>query len=111
MPTKQDIDKGTAVNLGGTVPAGHGLAPIRQRLLDEPRARQWVIGQVVSNSTKIEHPAEADDKFSPTMIFVDMTGITDTADCDQLAAMAARARNALTGQRTLDEAAQDNPSD
>lgn len=112
MPTKQDIDKGIAVNMGGTVPSGHGLAPIRQKLLDEPRERQWVIGQVVNNSTKIEHPAEADDKRSPTMVFVDMTGITDTADCDQLAAMANRARARLTGQRTFDEAdAGETPGD
>lgn len=103
MPTKQDIDKGVAINMGGTVPGGHGLAPIRQGLLDEPRERQWVIGQVVNNSTKIEHPAEADDKQTPCMVFVDMTGITDTADCDQLAAMANRARAKLMGQRTFDE--------
>jgi hypothetical protein len=109
VPVKQDIDKGIAINLGGTVPAGHGLAPIRQRLLEEPRERQWVIGQVVCNSTKIDHPADDEDKRAPTMVFAEITAITDTADCDQLAAMASRARAGMAGQRTLDEAAADEP--
>jgi len=106
MAAKQDIDAGVAVNMGGTVPAGHCLAPIRQALLDTPRDRQWVIGQVVSGTTTIKHPAEADDNRAPTMQFVELVGVTDPADCDQLLAMARKARqaNPPPGQQRLEDA-------
>lgn len=103
MATKQDIDKGVAVNMAGTVPPGHALGPVRQPLLDDPRERQWIIGQVVNGDTHIKHPADSDDKPAPTIQWVDMVGVTDTADCDQLAAMAARIRSAQPGQASLDE--------
>ena len=103
MASKQDIDKGTAVNMGGGVPMGHALAPVRQRLLDDPRERVWIIGQAVNSKTGIDHPADAEDKPAPTIQWVDMVGVTDTADCDQLAAMAARIRSAQPGQASLDE--------
>lgn len=103
MPTKQDIEAGIAVNMGGTVPGGHVLAPIRQKLLDDPRERQWVIGQVVSGSTKIDHPADGEDRKAPTMVFTDMAGITDVSDCDQLAAMMARVRARTPGQQRLED--------
>lgn len=102
MATKQDIDKGVAVNMAGTVPSGHSLGPVRQRLLDTPRERQWVIGQVVSGGTNVKHPPEAADQVAPTMQFVDMAGIIDPAECDQLAAMLARAHAAQPGQGRLD---------
>jgi hypothetical protein len=109
MATKQDIEAGIAVNMGGTVPSGHALAPIRQRLLDKPRERQWVIGQVVSKTTNIDHPADGEDRPAPTMIWVDMGGIADPADGDQLAAMLARARSQAGGQATLDEVTPGQP--
>jgi len=102
MATKQDIEAGVAVNMGGTVPSGHALGPIRARLLDAPRERQWVIGQVVSKATNVDHPPDADDRRAPVMVFVDMAGVTDTADCDQLDAMMTRARNQAPGQTRLE---------
>src|SRR5215813_9879286 len=109
MPTKQDIDKDIAVNMGGTVPPGHALGPVRQRLLDDPRERQWVIGQVISGTTSIKHPAEARDQRAPTLLWVEMVGVTDTAACDQLAAVAARARARKPGQARLDDTPAGDP--
>jgi hypothetical protein len=102
MATNQDMKAGKAVNLGGTVPGGHALGPIRQKLLDEPRETQWVIGRVVNNTTTTKHPADGEDQPSPTMQFVEMAGVTDTADCDQLAAMMTRVRNSQPGQTVLE---------
>lgn len=102
MATKQDIDNGIAVNLAGTVPGGHSLANIRAALLRNPRGRQWVIGEVINDTTRIKHPADEPDQRTPTILFVDMAGITDPAECDQLAAMIARAHAAQPGQGRLD---------
>jgi hypothetical protein len=104
MARKQDQDNGNAVNLGGTVPGGHALGSIRQRLLDDPRERRWVIGQVVSATTTTKHPADGEDQPAPTMQFVDIAGITSQADCDQLAEMLKRAHRSQPGQATLDDA-------
>jgi hypothetical protein len=102
MARKQEIDAGTAVNMGGNVPAGHSLDSIRRGLIEDPRKRQWVIGQVVAPTEKLEHPADRASTRTPCMQFVDMVGITDGADCDQLAAMATRARNQETGQGMIE---------
>jgi hypothetical protein len=103
MARKQDIEDGTAFNLSGNVPAGHALAPIRAKLLDDPRERQWVIGQVVSKTTTTDHPADADDRKAPTMQFVDIGAVVSQADCDQLAAMLTRLHSAQPGQASLAE--------
>jgi hypothetical protein len=103
MATKQDIDKGIAVNLSGAVPGGHGLAEIRKLMLDEPRERRWVIGQVVASGKNVKFPPDAADQVAPTMQFVEMTGITSEEDALLLAAMTARARARMMGQRTFDE--------
>ncbi len=105
MATRQDIDSGVAIRMGGNIPQGHSLAPIRQALLDAPRERQWVIGQVVNAHTGTDHPADDEDRPAPCLSWVEMTAVTDTADCDQLAAMSARIRSGQPGQRTLDEGA------
>lgn len=105
MATKQEIDQGIAINMGGNIPHGHCLAPIRQGLVERPRERQWVIGEVVAPTAQLAFPADGPDKHTPCMQFVEMVGIVDPADCDQLAAMARRARqqNPPPGQGRLED--------
>ena len=102
MAPKQDIEAGVAINLAGTIPSGHGLQPIRQKLVTDPRERQHIVGVVVSKTTKVDHPADDDDTFTPTMQFVDLVAITDKADREALDAMIIRARNAQPGQSRLE---------
>lgn len=104
MATKQDIDKGAAIHLGGTVPAGHCLHPIRQALLERPRDRQHLIGEVVSAHEKVDHPPDAETRRAPILQFVEMVAVTDPADIQLLAEIAKRARHASPppGQARLD---------
>jgi len=92
-------------NMNGNVPPDAVLGAIRNSLLEEPRRRHWVVGQLVSGDTKIHHPDDSDDEPTPILAWKTMTAITDPAACDQLAAMEAAARLNQPGQGSLDDAA------
>lgn len=98
-------------NMSGNVPMDAALGSIRNELLEEPRKRQWVVGQLVNGDTKIHHPDDGDDEPTPILAWKSMTAITDKADLDQLAAMEARSRLNQPGQHSLDETAQAEADD
>jgi hypothetical protein len=82
-------------------PDEQAMSAVLAKLAQDPRGRVWVIGQVTDRESIVPHPDDGMDGWIPKLQWRLAVGITDTHDCDQLEAMAARAQLEEPGQGDL----------